>query len=259
MKRKIKSSAEIGKEITLLFNNALSEKHLRFSIDNYLINLTGKELISKEDIKKIISFEIVARHVFGGSDFSKKFILDYSTKRHRNLVRKLFDSDLTFNPDARKIKQEIFNELSKDLSILNVVYDFRYDDLSLDIMKTCYYDSKYVKEFQSDKEQLIKKISESKKPFGLLNKLIKNNSDVSILILDYVNQKKRNFIVQLVINRVIPLNAIFLYFDKNANIKENIEKFYLMLNKKIPRNSIQLAIKRDLPNIKKGKFSVPAN
>lgn len=258
MKRKIKSSAEIGKEIRLLFNNAVSEKHLRFSIDNYLTNLTGKELISKEDIKKIISFEIVARHIFGGSDFSKKFILDYSTKRHRNLIRKLFESALIFNPNRKNINQEIFNELSKDLKISNVVYDFRYDELPLDIIKTCYDDINYIKEFQSDKVQLIKRISKSEKAFGLLNKLIEKDKEVSILLLDYVNRKKRKFIVQLVINRLIPLNAIFLYFNKNLNIKENTEKFYLMLNKKIPRNTIQLAIKRDLTNIKKGKFSVPA-
>lgn len=258
MKRKIKSAHEIGKEILALFQDVKSEKHIRLSIDKYLSELTGKELISKEDIKKILSFEIASRHFYGGVHYTKKFINDYCTKRHIFLIQSLLESIKTLDPENTKDNLEIFRELSNDLSILNVVFEYQYKELPLDIINTCFEDNKYVKELQSDKEELIKKICEKEKSFGKLYKLIEEDETISVLLLDYINRKKRKFIVQLVINRVIPLNAVFLYFNKNLNVKENTEKFYLMLNKKIPRNTIQLAIKRDLTNIKKGKFSVPA-
>ena len=65
MRKTIKSGSEINKEINALFENYKSDAELLERMDNYINNLTGKELYTKKKIENMIAVEMFERVLDG--------------------------------------------------------------------------------------------------------------------------------------------------------------------------------------------------
>ena len=257
MKHKIKSYTEISKEIKELFDKNVNEKELSTSLDNYIAGITGHELIDKNEIENIVSNETAYRIIVEKRKFSQKFMSKYSNKRQSLSLKKIINVAKNLYPDKKNNIEELLIEYFKDISddvitIASVCYN-----LHLDIIKTCPKYNQLQKKILNDPNKYTSIECELAISFKNLIQLLTEDSKIAFLFTEYVFYKKRNIIVDLVNKKIVPLNTMFIYFDTKINIKQNIERLYVMLNKKIPRNTIQLAIKRELPKIKKGKYSVP--
>ena len=89
MRKTIKSGSEINKEINALFENYKSDAELLERMDNYINNLTGKELYTKKKIENMIAVEMFERVLDGKIKFerkspvySKKYVVQWHTDLH---------------------------------------------------------------------------------------------------------------------------------------------------------------------------------
>jgi len=267
MNKKIKSRVEIHKEIFMLFENYKTESELIDRINSYLENITGKELLSEEGIRQALAMELVVGPAISKKKkYSDKIInLFVPVEKQKSIKKSFRNSEKILSFYSQSGSGEIdFVAALEQPSIAKLPYDIvitckafeKYRNLIEDKqikykISTVNYPTIFCEEIQ------LKKILSENKTFKKLYNIIKENYDVAKLLKDYVHDSKQKCIVNLIIDKVIPLNSIFVYFDIDKNIKENTQALYLLLNKKIPRNTIQLALKRDIANIKKGKFSVP--
>lgn len=236
MNKKIKSRKEIEKEIKSLFVNYNNVDEVVSRIKHYLNNISGKELINENEIIKIMFFGI----------WERKDKLGRLLKENKEL-QETYPNFVIYGE---------LNKLSKIGNFNNIFDGFPNFKISLDIAKTC---MKYYKHQQLNLPdlELLNVVGKDDEAFCKIHKFISNNIDAAELLNMYQNDGKINFLRSLVIHKVAPVNTIFIFFNKDKNIKENTEFFYQLLNKKITRHTIQTAIMRDLEDIKKGKFQVP--
>jgi hypothetical protein len=238
MNKKIKSGSEIKKEINSLFYNYKSENKLANSIKSYLDNISGKELIKRSEIKSIILIEILKRDAKHKSNlrFNKKLVNVFPFLKRYNSLKSLLPTGL--------------GDLSSFIS------DNSFMLVITDIIMMC-KDFEKFRKMEGSTDTIYKQIMIENEAFRKLFMVLSKHKDVSKLLVSYLSEAKQKYHTELIIQKIIPLNSIFIYFDRDLDVKGNTEKFYLLLNKKFPKNTIQTAIHDNLEKIRADKFSYP--
>lgn len=248
MKRQIKSKSEIKKEITAILDNASSDDKAATMIKSFLKKVTGKELINKREIENLVYIEILQRDFRNKTNLQKnKKIIEIIPKlKNIDNIKKLFRKKiLGVKPPNNKIG--VFYNLFGGVSPLLFLSD---------IILTAKEFEKYI-ELDTPGNNVFNIVSNDNPSFKKLLDFITNNEDVAELLIKYIADSKRKFLCDLITNKDVHLKSVFVYFDKDRNIKENTEYFYNLLNKKISRSTIQTAIHENLRKIKEGKYILP--
>lgn len=249
MNRKIKSGKEVKDEIRAIFESHKNVNELVENLNSYLNNLTGKELIKVDEIRSVIYYETL--------EYDK---INNTSLKKNNDLRKLssnFDMYDLLNKHTKKVKKVLLDQYFSDLKKTSFIFS-KTDSLKVpfDIILTCKDYEKYLSANLKTVD-IFAIICKENPDYRMLFSFLNKNEDVSKLLNKFIFEAKQKQLVDLIINKIAPLNTIFVYFDNHKNIKENTNVFYEMLKKKFPRNIIQSTITRDLKKIKEGKFSVP--
>lgn len=235
MKRTIKSSADIEKEISAIIDNNSDDKILSDEFFKYLNNLTGKELPNKLEIISIII----------------RIIIEKDRSRFESILK---------NPD---LFLEMFPVLKlfllhKDLkrvyshfSLASPLYSFTDEMIVVNDEYKKYLNS------EQDSDVIKKNILKNENTYKKLHDFLSKNNDVEKLLLSFLFQAKQKLIIKLIIDKIIPLQAILIYFDTDLSVKQNTESIYKLLDKKVTRQKIQSVITDNLNRIREGKYSVP--
>jgi hypothetical protein len=204
-----------------------------------LNNITGKELVQYYDISfkvcaSILDFDKNNKNILKNNKKFKK-LLPLLDNWYNRLTDKEFDywSD---NPATKKT----MSELKTRNLLVDIIY--KHDnykgivDMNLNFADMCSEAGKRDKNF--------------KKIFDFFTR----NKEIASIFYDIDDISKRELIIELIINKIIPFTAIFIYFDPEKDVKENTEHFFKLLNKKVSRNNIQSALRRELKGIIAGRF-----
>ncbi|MFA7361776.1 MAG: hypothetical protein WC139_12145 [Candidatus Kapaibacterium sp.] len=229
MNKKIKSIKDIHREINALFLNIVDKNDLTKRVEIFINGITGKELMSKEEIKDYLMYWLFYYFMKDGKRYYDKIN-----------INKL----LPFN-NFIKNRSKNFLDQSTD----------RYEStLCYDIIESTYgmLDPEYKYNYLT-KEVFLKDIKLDKELEKLYKFLLKYAS-VDSFIYYLIKDRKRRFLVSLIKNNLASLSSIFYFFNDSKDLRENREYFYKLLDGKFSRHTIQLAIQRELKNIRAGKF-----
>ncbi|MFA5012136.1 MAG: hypothetical protein WC644_09330 [Ignavibacteria bacterium] len=234
--RKIrKSRSEIEKEVQAIFRNRKPANEIILNIEEYLGKVTHKELINCDEILSIIYDEV---H-------------EYDEKMGTKLLN---------NKKIKLILEPIFQGIKEYEEIITESPDFDIDCPVQALIATMYFVCDEFKELRRHRYPTIElgeELSKENKSFKNLYSFLLKNKESAQLISDFSDQNTRYVIKNLIIDNIIPLQAILMYFDDTINIKQNTELFYRMLEKTFSRQSIQACILDNIDDISGGKFSVP--
>ncbi|MCX6156879.1 MAG: hypothetical protein NTY74_02755 [Ignavibacteriae bacterium] len=239
MNRIIKSQKEIQSEIKSIFTDFKTEKILVSRIKGYINNISGKELISKEFILHLFVNEIAIL-------FKRKELDLRSNKQLLKLLPFIQFIGSRFNVIEKSDKN--FDKQVKDVCEHHALTNLPYEIISN------YRDFKKYAELDYGVRKTSNLLSKENSSFSKFLSFIRSNPDVACFLDDFLYDYRKNYIFELVANKIIALNSILIYFDSNKNIKENTQEFYVLLKKKIPRHTIQAAIQDNLNKIKEDKF-----
>lgn len=237
MNKKIKSGSEIEKEIAVLFQNLKNVNELVDRIEIYLGKITGKELYDRTNIEVSIYFAFLSYE-------KKNNIKLVQNKRLINLLP-FVKSLIIPNESKKKTSPKVIITKSPKLDS---------NMLTISVIDNCEALAPFVESCEQSFEVYLK-LLESNNAFKKLHYFLKDNQDVADLLVGYIPDLKRNYLVELITKDLIPLSTIFVFFNFEKNVKENTEYFYKILKKKYSRQTIQSAIMRELENIKAFKFS----
>lgn len=238
MNKKIKTRKEVYKEIESLFFNPKSESVLCNRILRYLKNITGKELVDVKEIKDIIFNAIY------------NYDIDNNCNVRKNKSLNKLIPDLMFIEGYFKIAQDPSSALCAAANMNKYSHIHIITDVAVK--------SKVFKKYRENETlvpNIIRQVTKDSPAFNKFTKFILDNSDVAELLDDYVCSVKFDYFVKQIINKIIPLTSVLIFFDKNKDITQNTQDLYILLEKKFPRQTIQSVIRDNLDNIRKGKFS----
>lgn len=240
MRKLIKSEKEIINEVKALFENYKDDAELLERIKLYLDNITGKELYTKLEIERMIDSELFDRFLDGKIKFAKNSPLyeiypeyqNFSIKQYKKFVNSVSKTNRTFlnNFHAVLFLSQIYN-----------LIDGSVEDLMEFIDQSEYFPE-------------LRKINPA---FAKLQPFLFENKDVAEMIYYHLCRMVRETIVQLVIDDIIPLKTLLIYFNPKMNVKQNTERLYNLCRRKKPRSNIQQAITDNIELVRKGKFENP--
>lgn len=240
MKIKIKSVKQINNEIEEIFTNVKSKSELIQRIKDFVNNITGKEMISKDHIITSLSVRLL------------KYDYQHSTKLLKS--KELYD---VLHLELYQRTKKIFSKIA-DSNPFNILLSFD---------KEMPFIARYIFEyvlFEKGKEWVTFEDRRNKyfdllkndKTFKKIHNFVLRNRDAEKLIEKTSDHKVKLIISGLINKGIAPLSSLFYFFDKDKTIKENTEYFYRLVGERYSRNTIQMAISRELNNIKKGKYQV---
>ena len=237
MRKVIKSGKDIQKEIDSLFENYKTDADLLERMSTYLENLTGKELYSKTLISNMVHSALCDQLRNGKItlDVNSPIIgmyphlKDWDNDRHKENMKYVYNS------------HRYFRKHSHAIILLSQIYNIL--DGGVEAMYEYWDQSEWFPDMK--KENPV---------FAKLHTFLIKNSDAAEMLHSHVNRMNQELIVELIIDDIIPLKSILLYFDVEKDIKENTIELYKILRNKIPRVNIQSVITDNLEMIKSGKF-----
>ncbi len=232
MNKKIKSTKDIRKELDALFLNIVDKNDLTTRVEIFLNGITGKELIPEEEIKYMLMHRL---DYYISGNCSK-----YYDKAKINEL-------LPFEMFVKKYKKDKFkwSRIKYDKFYYTYCYNIVESSLALD-------DPEY-KYNSMSKEVFLKELKKDS-DLEILYQFFTNNATVECYIYYFIEDTKKRLLVSLIKNKLASLSSIFYFFDNSKDLRENREYFYKLLGGKFSRHTIQVAIKRELKNIKAGKF-----
>ena len=232
MNKKIKSIKDIRREINALFINIVDKNDLTKKIEKYVNGITGKELMPEERIKNMLMHRLDYYFTVTGKKYYDKVN-----------INKL----LPFEDFVKKYKEESLKWSGKKLDVND--YTFCYDIIE---SYHAFFDPNY-KYNSMSKTTFLKEIKNDN-DLEELHKFFIKYPTVDGYIYYFIEDIKKRFLVSLIKNKLAPLSSIFYFFNNHKDLRENREYFYKLLGKKFTQHTIQLAIQRELKNIKAGKF-----
>ena len=247
MNKKIKTRKDIEKEIDDLLINFKTGKLLAHRINQFLDNISGKEIITRWEIKAIIFNKILSVI----KDPEKNFIV------HKDLIR-IFPILGIINKDIDGFRADA-NKKSDENNKEDVQFEFPSS------YKIPFHIMNMHKERYTFVDTVMLSLGYLENLFsinGRINDLflfLNNNKDLSDLLQEYIYFSQKELIKNMVLQKIAPLNLIFIFFDLDKSVKENTNELYLLLNKEFPKTTIQTAIHANLDKIRKGTFSVPGS
>lgn len=217
-----KSETDIKKEIEKILSNNNIDTLIN-SINFYMNNLTGKELVNEFKVKQII-LNVIEKNKPELLK-NKKFINEcnilnpvlnfYIYKNHKGFS----------NYDIIDLKSKLHI-----ICIEQILAEMIYND---------------VKKWNKYKNSDIKKPLTNEKEYKNFYDYLKNNPVITELLYKCI-YNETEIICKWIIEKKIPLSTIIYFFDNKKDIKENTENIYSLLNKKFPRNEIQKTLLRTL-------------
>ncbi len=240
MSIKIKSVKQIDKEIEEVFTDVKNRSELIQRIKDYVNNISGKEILSKNSIITSLYIRLVKYDARNGSKLCES----------KNL------SDVLPVESFKRFKRK-YTKLAELNPFNNPLYDKKHMPYILKyILESILFEEK--KEWLTFEERRLMylDLSERNKGFKKTHNFITKNQDSEKLIEEFSDFKVKIIISGLIKKGIAPLNSIFYFFDKNKTVKENTEYFYRLVGERYSRNTLQMAISRELNNIKKGKYEI---
>ena len=241
MRKLIKSGEELKNEIKALFENYENDARLLGRIQTFLDKITGKELFSKLQIKNMVDDELFRRFL------DRKFIFEKDSP--------LFDLyPLYKNFDIDKFKKNVkwatkthqhFRNNSHAILLLSQIYNL-FDEYGVEVIDEYW-----------DQSEFFPDLRKENPTFAKLQIFLYKNKDVAQMLYNHLCRMVRETIVQLVIDGIIPLKSLLIYFNPKLNVKQNTEKLYNFCRRKIPRLNIQQAITDNIESVRKGKYQNP--
>lgn len=233
MNKKIKSIKDIRKELDSLFQNIVDKNDLNSRVEKYLNGITGKELISEEEIKYMLMHRL--DYYISGN---------YSKFYDRAKINELLPFE-RFVKKRKKYKLK-WSSIKYDKFHYTYCYNMAESYLALDNPEYKYN--------SMSKEVFLEKLKKDS-DLEILYEFFTKNTTVECYIYYFIEDTKKRLLVSLIKNKLASLSSIFYFFDTSKDLRENREYFYKLLGGKFSRHTIQIALKRELKNIKAGKFN----
>ncbi len=240
MRKTIKSGEEINSDIQNIINNFQNENDLIDKINTYVNSLTGKELLTENEIKNMIESELFNKVLDEGLTFPKNslvyelypFLKIKDVKQYKKRIKKFekYHSNFHNNKYAILILTRLYHILDGEPELMYELLD-----------SSDYFSLKY-----NDYPEFMK-----------LKLFLFKNKDVSEMLYKHINIMFRELVLDLIIEKIIPLKAILIYFNLEKNVKQNTEHFYNLLRSKVSRQNIQSVIMENIVSIRNGKFERP--
>ncbi|MDQ3019976.1 MAG: hypothetical protein M3R36_05315 [Bacteroidota bacterium] len=239
MKKKLKSLTDINKEIDQIFENYNNLNELTNKINNYILNITGKELVSK--------FHIYSRIVIKAKMHFRK---------NPYLYRKF-----TKNVPIIFIENNV-PEVIKDFKYISTNQNIELQIFMSDIIshsKEFDVSTKEYKNYENIFDMDLKVIKENKK-LSKLYAFLEKNTDITKLLYNFLIEYENEILLNLILEKKLNKDYLIYFIDKKLDLKQNVEYLYDKLEKKLPKQklhriSIQQALQKGLKT--KGKFISP--
>ncbi len=241
MRKTIKSGSEINKEINAIFENYKSDAELLERMDNYINNLTGKELYTKKKIENMIAVEMFERVLDGKIKFERKSPVYSKNPGYKNL-------------DAVRFKEDL-RHIGKKSN-----YFYKYMHAVLFLSKLHHFS--VLGNFESyheyyDTYEYFTDYGKENPAFGKLKKLLFENKDVAVMLFNHADEIVYKFLGYLLKRDMADIRSLLMFFDQEKTVKENINMLHELSERSVPRNSIQKVIHDNLDAIREGKFTSP--